>query len=74
MSSSHLIFVFCPLLIQVFDDDDDDMLFGKAGSNMSHSTVEKRRRDRINSLIDMLAERVPPLSAKYRHSNSAGAV
>jgi len=58
-------------VLQVFDDDDDD-LCGKAGANMSHSTVEKRRRDRINNLIDMLSERVPPLSSKYRQSNSTG--
>ena len=56
------------------DDDDDDLMLGckGGGGNVSHSTVEKRRRDRINTLIDLLAEQVPPLSAKYRHSNSAG--
>ena len=57
------------------DDDDDDLLMGGSGKGsggVSHSTVEKRRRDRINTLIDLLAEQVPPLSAKYRHTNSAG--
>lgn len=40
---------------------------------ISHSTVEKQRRDRINSLIDLLAEQVPPVSSKYSGSQAAGA-
>ncbi|KAG2496838.1 hypothetical protein HYH03_005243 [Edaphochlamys debaryana] len=37
---------------------------------ISHSTVEKQRRDRINSLIDELRELVPP---QQRSNNGAGA-
>ncbi|GLC42181.1 hypothetical protein PLESTB_000639500 [Pleodorina starrii] len=36
---------------------------------ISHSTVEKQRRDRINSLIDELRELVPP---QQRSNNGAG--
>lgn len=37
----------------------------RAGS-LSHSTVEKQRRDRLNSLIEDLADIVPPSEAKFR--------
>lgn len=32
---------------------------------ISHSTVEKQRRDRLNSLIDDLSDMVPPADPKY---------
>ncbi|KAG1665389.1 hypothetical protein FOA52_015799 [Chlamydomonas sp. UWO 241] len=38
---------------------------------VSHSTVEKRRRDRINQLVDLLAEQVPPSNTqKYGYGGS----
>ncbi|KAF8065960.1 PSS2 [Scenedesmus sp. PABB004] len=37
---------------------------GKAGAG-SHSSVEKQRRDRLNSLIDELSDIVPPGDPKY---------
>jgi hypothetical protein len=53
--------------------DDEDLAFERGrGGSVSHSTVEKRRRDRINTLIDLLADQVPPLSPKYRHTVSSG--
>ncbi|GAX75972.1 hypothetical protein CEUSTIGMA_g3415.t1 [Chlamydomonas eustigma] len=55
----------------VFDDEDLVGERGRGGS-VSHSTVEKRRRDRINTLIDLLADQVPSLSPKYRHTASSG--
>ena len=75
-NASHQEHPSAPMVPKVepmcFDEDDDDLMLGCKGGNVSHSTVEKRRRDRINTLIDLLAEQVPPLSAKYRHSNSVG--
>jgi hypothetical protein len=41
---------------------------GRAASpklHISHSTVEKQRRDRLNSLIDELSGIVPPADSKY---------
>ncbi|GLI62913.1 hypothetical protein VaNZ11_005752 [Volvox africanus] len=41
---------------------------------LSHSTIEKHRRDRINHLIEELGDMVPPLDARYRceGADSAG--
>ncbi|KAF6254412.1 hypothetical protein COO60DRAFT_1703344 [Scenedesmus sp. NREL 46B-D3] len=38
---------------------------------ISHSTVEKQRRDRLNSLIDELSEIVPPADPKYGNDASS---
>ena len=46
------------------DSDDLDEKEGKHA--MSHSTVEKQRRDRLNTLIDVLADMVPATDTKYR--------
>lgn len=62
------------------DEGDDcelsDWAAAAAGTDrkgpISHSTVEKQRRDRINALIDLLAEQVPPVSSKYSGSQAAG--
>lgn len=69
-------------LLDCEDDEGDDCdLSGSAAAPgaaaerkgpISHSTVEKQRRDRINSLIDLLAEQVPPVSSKYSGSQAAG--
>jgi hypothetical protein len=47
------------------DEDTDEEMGGQQKGVVSHSTVEKRRRDRLNTLIDLLAEQVPPSSVKY---------
>ncbi|GFH21651.1 uncharacterized protein HaLaN_19003, partial [Haematococcus lacustris] len=39
---------------------------------ISHSTVEKQRRDRINSLIDELRELVPPQKGSQAAPSTAG--
>ncbi|GFR41706.1 hypothetical protein Agub_g2455, partial [Astrephomene gubernaculifera] len=41
-----------------------------SGHQISHSTVEKQRRDRINSLIDELRELVPPQRPQLLRSNN----
>lgn len=38
---------------------------------ISHSTVEKQRRDRLNSLIDELSDIVPPADPKYGNDASS---
>jgi hypothetical protein len=38
---------------------------------VSHSTVEKQRRDRLNSLIDELSDIVPPADPKYGNDASS---
>eukprot|EP00878_Enallax_costatus_P012540 GHUV01013098.1.p1 GENE.GHUV01013098.1~~GHUV01013098.1.p1 ORF type:complete len:481 (+),score=152.21 GHUV01013098.1:1302-2744(+) len=38
---------------------------------VSHSTVEKQRRDRLNSLIDELSDIVPPADPKYGNDSSS---
>lgn len=58
-------------------DGNDDMLNPGAEADerkgpISHSTVEKQRRDRINTLIDLLAEEVPPLGCKYGSKSATG--
>ena len=42
-------------------------------STVSHSTVEKQRRDRINALIDELRDLVPPQSPSQQQQPSAAA-
>ena len=49
---------------------------GKRGDgkpNVSHSTVEKQRRDRINSLIDELRELIPPQAGSESDPGAADA-
>ena len=49
----------------------DDDVFGAKGP-VSHSTVEKQRRDRLNLLIDDLAEQVPASDTKYKADGGPG--
>uniref|UniRef100_A0A383VRD6 BHLH domain-containing protein n=1 Tax=Tetradesmus obliquus TaxID=3088 RepID=A0A383VRD6_TETOB len=44
---------------------------GGKGGQVSHSTVEKQRRDRLNSLIDELSDIVPPADPKYGNDVSS---
>jgi hypothetical protein len=44
---------------------------GGKGGQISHSTVEKQRRDRLNSLIDELSDIVPPADPKYGNDASS---
>ncbi|WIA17399.1 hypothetical protein OEZ85_014255 [Tetradesmus obliquus] len=44
---------------------------GGKGGQVSHSTVEKQRRDRLNSLIDELSDIVPPADPKYGNDASS---
>lgn len=37
---------------------------------VSHSTIEKQRRDRLNTLIEELGVLVPPLNPKHRNADS----
>eukprot|EP00879_Flechtneria_rotunda_P025524 GHRR01027125.1.p1 GENE.GHRR01027125.1~~GHRR01027125.1.p1 ORF type:complete len:302 (+),score=54.28 GHRR01027125.1:221-1126(+) len=49
---------------QAYDTAVQSALTGKdIKTSVSHSTIEKQRRDRINSLIDELRDLVPPASA-----------
>lgn len=52
-------------LQQITDDSDDDNSESGNKAPVSHSTVEKQRRDRLNTLIEDIAELVPSSDPKY---------
>jgi hypothetical protein len=60
-----------PLLNRCASIADGSSNSGGKGGQISHSTVEKQRRDRLNSLIDELSDIVPPADPKYGNDASS---